>query len=1072
MSTTRHAVEAYVPGLRAVRTYERSWLSADVVAGLVLAAILVPQGMAYAELAGLPPVTGLYTTVACLIGYAVFGPSRVLVLGPDSSISPLILAAITPLLVGSDPAAAIALAGMLAIMVGLIEVGLGLGRLGFVADLLSTEVQVGYMNGLGITIIVGQLPKLFGFSTDADSFFEELNAFVSGLDETDATTLIVGLCVLVVLLVLPHFTKRVPAVLVAVVGATLVSAVLDLAADGVTTVGALPQGVPSPELPWTQASDLGPLLVAALGITLVSLTDTIATATSFAARRGDEVEPNQEMIGMGAANITAGLFQGFAVSTSGSRTAVAEQSGARSQLTGVVGAGLVVVLLLFLNSLLADLPQTALAAVVISAALSLMDLGILRRYFQVRKSALALSLVATAGVVVFGVLQGIVVAIVLAILMFFRRNWWPHGAVLGQVPGLRGWHGVDGHDDAVQIPGVVVYRWEAPLFFANAGAFRQQVRHLARDRAALVDRPAVRGDHRHRRDRGGHAPPAGRRAQRPGDPPRLRRAAQSAAGAGPPLRADGDAGPRPLLPDPHHGAGQGPRRRHRAPERGGTMNDAEPDTAIAPRRRAAALGALLAGTAALVTAVVGLRGDLGRAVLAGIAVLLVVALVWTTTTRRGTARRAAGVGLLVAIALLLVTVLTAEGHGLLVIVVLALLAGSAAFSRYALRRDRTTLQAAPTPGAPVGPAVRGALIMNLKSGGGKAERFHLEDEARSRGIEAIVLRPGDDLLQLARDAIERGADVVGMAGGDGSQALVASVAMQADVPLVCIPAGTRNHFALDLGLDRDDVVGALDAFGAAVERRIDLASVGDRVFVNNVSLGVYAKIVQSEEYRDAKRQTTAKLLPDLLGPDADPFDLRFSGPDGTEPHRRPDHPGVEQPLRPDPARRLRHPRPARHRPAGRHDRRGAQRGGGGPTRGRGGRRADPAVPRCPRMGDAGVRGRQRQPHRSRRRRRGPPPRPAPALPIDARRAAGPHPDERARAVPRRPRPPILELERGRPPASRRRQGHTDRRRPALTVAQSGFGRPPNRRAPRGRTSIAGPDSARSSRCSWWEYHSP
>ncbi|MET0825736.1 MAG: sulfate permease [Acidimicrobiales bacterium] len=481
MSTTRHAVEAYVPGLRAVRTYERSWLSADVVAGLVLAAILVPQGMAYAELAGLPPVTGLYTTVACLIGYAVFGPSRVLVLGPDSSISPLILAAITPLLVGSDPAAAIALAGMLAVIVGLIEIGLGLGKLGFVADLLSTEVQVGYMNGLGITIIVGQLPKLFGFSTDADSFFEELQAFVSGLDQTDATTLVVGLCVLVVLLVLPRFTKRVPAVLVAVVGATIVSAVFDLAANGVDTVGALPQGVPSPEFPWTSASDLGPLLVAAAGITLVSLTDTIATATSFAARRGDEVEPNQEMIGMGAANITAGFFQGFAVSTSGSRTAVAEQSGARSQLTGVVGAGLVVVLLLFLNSLLADLPQTALAAVVIGAALSLMDLRILRRYFRVRKSALTLSLVATGGVVVFGVLQGIVVAIVLAILMFFRRNWWPHGAVLGQVPGLRGWHDVDSHDDAVQVPGVVIYRWEAPLFFANAGAFRQQVRHLARE---------------------------------------------------------------------------------------------------------------------------------------------------------------------------------------------------------------------------------------------------------------------------------------------------------------------------------------------------------------------------------------------------------------------------------------------------------------------------------------------------------------------------------------------------------------------------------------------------------------
>ena len=213
----------------------------------------------------------------------------------------------------------------------------------------------------------------------------------------------------------------------------------------------------------------------------MSLTDTIATATSFAARRGDEVEPDQEMVGMGAANVAAGLFQGFAVSTSGSRTAVAEQSGAKSQVTGLVGAGLVAVLLLFLNSLLADLPQTALAAVVIVAAFSLMDLNVLRRYAQVRRSALALSLVATIGVILFGVLQGIVVAVVLAILLFFRRNWWPHGAVLGQVDGLDGWHSVRVHPDARQIPGVVVYRWEAPLFFANAGTFRQQIRHLVRE---------------------------------------------------------------------------------------------------------------------------------------------------------------------------------------------------------------------------------------------------------------------------------------------------------------------------------------------------------------------------------------------------------------------------------------------------------------------------------------------------------------------------------------------------------------------------------------------------------------
>jgi high affinity sulfate transporter 1 len=464
-----------------LRTYDRSWLRSDLVAGLVLAAILVPQGMAYAELAGLPPVTGLYTTIACLVGYAIFGPSRVLVLGPDSSISPLILAAIVPLIATDDPGTAIALAGMLAVFVGLVEIGLGLGKLGFVADLLSKEVQVGYMNGIGITIIVSQLPKLFGFSTDGDSFFEDVSGFLRGLDQTDTTTLLLGLGVLAVLVILPRITKRIPAILIAVVGATVVTAVFGLAAEGVVTVGELPQGVPSPALPWTGIGDVVPLMLAAMAITLVSLTDTIATSTSFAARRGEEVEPNQEMIGVGAANVAAGFFQGFAVSTSGSRTAVAEQSGAKSQLTGLVGAGVVAILLLFLSSMLADLPQAALAAVVIAAAFTLMDLDALRRYRQVRRTALVISLVATAGVIVFGVLQGIIVAVVLAILLFFHRNWWPHGAVLGRVDGLDGWHSVAVYPEARQIPGVVVFRWEAPLFFANAGLFRQKVRRLVRD---------------------------------------------------------------------------------------------------------------------------------------------------------------------------------------------------------------------------------------------------------------------------------------------------------------------------------------------------------------------------------------------------------------------------------------------------------------------------------------------------------------------------------------------------------------------------------------------------------------
>ena len=373
-------MERYVPGVASLRAYERSWLRSDIVAGIVLAAILVPQGMAYAELAGLPPVNGLYTTIACLIGYALMGPSKILVLGPDSSLGPLIFAAITPLVVaGDDPATAIALAGMLALLVGLIEIGLGVGKLGFVADLLSSEVQVGYMNGLAIIIIVGQLPKLSGFSTDADTFVDELREFVSNFDQRDPTALGVGLATLAVLVVLPRVTRKIPAVLVAVVGATIVTAVFDL---DIGTVGTLPKGLPTPDVPWTDIDDVVPLLVAAVGITLVSLTDTIALSTSFNTRRGERVKPNKEMIGIGSANIAAGFFRGFAISASSSRTAVAEQSGAKSQLAGVVGAGVVVMLLVFLNGLLANLPNSALAAVVIAAALSLADFSLLARVWS------------------------------------------------------------------------------------------------------------------------------------------------------------------------------------------------------------------------------------------------------------------------------------------------------------------------------------------------------------------------------------------------------------------------------------------------------------------------------------------------------------------------------------------------------------------------------------------------------------------------------------------------------------------------------------------------------------------
>ena len=468
----------WVPGTAVLTHYRRKWLRSDLVAGVVLAALLVPQGMAYAELAGLPPVNGLYATVACLVAYALFGPSRILVLGPDASLGPLIFAAIVPLAVTDDPAELVALAGMLALLVAAIEIALGLGKLGFVADLLSKEVQVGYMVGLGITIAVGQLPKLFGFSTDADGFVDELRAFVTGFDARNTYAAAIGLASLALMLILPRFTSRIPAVLITVLLSTLAVSLFDLKGHGVSTVGSLPQGLPRPQFPSVDLSDIGPLLAAAIGIALVSLADTIATSTSFAARRGDEVDANQEMIGIGAGNALAGLLQGFPISSSASRTAVAEQSGAKSQVTGLVGAASVAAMLLFLPDLLANLPNAALAAIVIGAALSLMDFSTLARFLRIRASAFALAMTAMLGVVLFGVLEGILIAVGLSILLFFKRGWWPTGEVLGRVDSLDAWHRVDVYPHATQVPGVVVFRWEAPLFFANASRFSRAVLRL------------------------------------------------------------------------------------------------------------------------------------------------------------------------------------------------------------------------------------------------------------------------------------------------------------------------------------------------------------------------------------------------------------------------------------------------------------------------------------------------------------------------------------------------------------------------------------------------------------------
>jgi high affinity sulfate transporter 1 len=478
----RQSITQAVPGVAALRSYRAGWLRKDIVAGLILTALLVPQGMAYAELAGLPPITGLYTSILCLVGYAVFGPSKVLVLGPDSSLGPMIAACIIPLVAANgDPGLAVAYASILALMVGAITVLAGVFKLGFVADLLSKPTQIGYMNGLAITIVIGQLPKLFGFSVDGDGLIEETTAFVGGLTsgETVPAALLVGIASLALILVFQRVLPRIPGVLVAVVLSILAVNLFDLTDLGVKVVGPLPEGLPPFTIPTVPAGDLLLLFAGALGIALVSLTDTISTASAFAARSGDQVNGNREMIGIGAANIAAGFFQGFPVSTSGSRTAVAAQNGAKTQVTGLVGAAAILLLLLVAPGLLRNLPQPTLAAVVIAASLSLADLAGMRRLWRQRKSDFALATTAFLGVALLGVLPGIGVAVALSILDVFGRAWRPNQAVLGRVAGKAGYHDTRAQPAAEYLPGLVIYRFDGPLFFANANTFRDNILRLA-----------------------------------------------------------------------------------------------------------------------------------------------------------------------------------------------------------------------------------------------------------------------------------------------------------------------------------------------------------------------------------------------------------------------------------------------------------------------------------------------------------------------------------------------------------------------------------------------------------------
>ncbi|MFN8473976.1 MAG: sulfate permease [Anaerolineae bacterium] len=476
-------VRRWLPGVEVVRKYQVNWLGKDVAAGLVLTAILVPVGMGYAEAAGLPAIYGLYATITSLVVYAIFGPSRILVLGPDSSLAAIIAATIVPLAAGNADQL-VALAGLLALLSGGLCLVAGLARFGFVTDLLSKPVRIGYLNGIALTVLIGQLPKLLGFSVSGDSLIQEAVGLVQGIaaGQTNQITLFIGVASLLVIFAFKRWMPRVPGVLVAVVGATLVTGAFNLAATaGVSVVGPLPQGLPSFQLPLVPRADLGTLFAGAVAIALVSFADTSVLSRTFALRGGYEVDENQELVALGAANIAAGLFQGFSISSSSSRTPVAEAAGAKTQLTGVVGALCIALLLLFAPSLLQYLPSAVLGAVVISAVVSFIDIPAVVRFYKLRRSEFVFSMVCFLGVALIGVIQGMLIAIGLALLAFVWHAWRPYDAVLGRVDGLKGYHDISRHPEARRIPGLVLFRWDAPLFFANADIFYEHALQAVAD---------------------------------------------------------------------------------------------------------------------------------------------------------------------------------------------------------------------------------------------------------------------------------------------------------------------------------------------------------------------------------------------------------------------------------------------------------------------------------------------------------------------------------------------------------------------------------------------------------------
>jgi high affinity sulfate transporter 1 len=457
--------------LAVLADYDRSWLRGDVIAGLTVAAYLVPQVMAYSGLAGLPPVAGLWAALLPLAIYAVLGSSRQLSIGPESTTALMTATIVAPLAAG-DPGRYASLAAALAVITGVLCLIAWATRLGFLADLLSRPILVGYMAGIALIMIVSQLEKTTGVPVSGDGFFVELLSFVRGLPQVELETAVFATAVLAFLLLVQWRFPRAPGPLLAVLLASAAAVALRQYGHAVEVVGAVPSGLPVPALP--PLTELASLVLPAVGILIVGYTDTVLTARSFAARSGQEIDANQELLALGVGNIGAGALRGFPVSSSASRTALGDAAGSRSQLYALVTLGCVLAVLLVASPLLGQFPTAALGAIIIYAAVRLIDLPEFRRLAAFRRTEFVLAIASCVGVLVFNILYGVLLAIGLSVAEMLARVARPHDAIQGIVPGLAGMHDVDDYPEASLIPGLIVYRYDSPLFFANAEDFRRR----------------------------------------------------------------------------------------------------------------------------------------------------------------------------------------------------------------------------------------------------------------------------------------------------------------------------------------------------------------------------------------------------------------------------------------------------------------------------------------------------------------------------------------------------------------------------------------------------------------------